>query len=92
MTSFLFSAGKIAIGVYLGRSAVTSIYGAAGSLVTLLLWVYYSSLIFFFGAEFTQVFAAQFGSGVVPAQNAEKTGTQKRQSPPPAERAGHRAG
>jgi membrane protein len=91
MTSFLFSVGKILIGVYLGRSTVTSIYGAAGSLVTLLLWVYYSSLIFFFGAEFTQVFATQLGSGVVPAENAEKVGTQKRASPPPQERAEQRA-
>jgi membrane protein len=91
MTSFLFSVGKILIGLYLGRSTVTSIYGAAGSLVTLMLWVYYSSLIFFFGAECTQVFARQFGSGVVPAENAEKVGTQKRESPPPEERAEQRA-
>jgi membrane protein len=86
VTSFLFSLGKILIGIYLGRSTVASIYGAAGSLVTLLLWVYYSSLIFFFGAEFTQVFASQFGSGVAPAQNAQKVGTQERASPPPEQR------
>lgn len=47
MTSLLFSVGKVLIGIYLGRSSVTSVYGAAGSVVTLLLWVYYSSLIFF---------------------------------------------
>jgi len=63
MTSFMFSVGKVLIGIYLGRSSVTSVYGAAGSLVTLLLWIYYSSLIFFFGAEFTQVYASKFGSG-----------------------------
>lgn len=57
MTSFLFSVGKLAIGMYLGRSGVSSTYGAAGSLVTLLLWVYYSSLIFFFGAELTHYYA-----------------------------------
>jgi membrane protein len=61
MTSFLFSIGKLAIGLYLGRSSVSSTYGAAGSLVTLLLWVYYSSLIFFFGAELTHYYSAQRG-------------------------------
>ena len=86
MTSFLFSAGKVLIGIYLGRSSVTSVYGAAGSLVTLLLWVYYSSLIFFFGAEFTQVYASNFGSGVVPAENAAELGSKKRQSPAPEDR------
>jgi membrane protein len=60
--SLLFSAGKFVIGFYLGQSMVTSIYGAAGSLVTLLLWVYYSSLMFFFGAELTQVYASRYGS------------------------------
>ena len=55
--ALLFSFGKFLIGFYLGHSTVTSIYGAAGSLVTLLLWVYYSSLMFFFGAELTQVYA-----------------------------------
>jgi membrane protein len=63
-TSLLFSAGKFLIGFYLGHSTVTSIYGAAGSLVTLLLWVYYSSLMFFFGAELTQVYATRYGSKV----------------------------
>jgi len=44
------------------------VYGAAGSLVVILLWVYYSALIFFFGAEFTQVYARTYGAGVVPAE------------------------
>jgi membrane protein len=57
LTSFLFTIGKFLIGFYLGSSGVTSAYGAAGSLITILLWVYYSSLIFFLGAEFTQVYA-----------------------------------
>jgi membrane protein len=52
-TSLLYSVGKFLTDFYLGPSTVTSIYGAAGSLVTLLLWVYYSSLMFFFGAELT---------------------------------------
>jgi membrane protein len=71
MTAVLFNVGKFLIGVYLGQSSVTSVYGAAGSLVTLLLWVYYSSLIFFFGAELTQVYATRFGSGLTPARNAQ---------------------
>jgi membrane protein len=54
----------------LGKSGVTSSYGAAGSLIVLLLWVYYSSQIFFFGAEFTQVYANRLGSRVTPAENA----------------------
>jgi membrane protein len=68
--SLLFSGGKFLIGFYLGHSTVTSIYGAAGSLVTLLLWVYYSSLMFFFGAELTQVYATRHGSKVSAAENA----------------------
>ena len=70
-TSLLFSVGKFLIGFYLGHSTVTSIYGAAGSLVTLLLWVYYSSLMFFFGAELTQVYATRYGSKVTSAENAQ---------------------
>ncbi len=57
MTSLLFSLGKLAIGLYLGHSSVASSYGAAGSLVTVLVWVYYSALIFFFGAELTQYYS-----------------------------------
>jgi membrane protein len=68
LTSVLFTLGKFLIGFYLGNSGITSIYGAAGSLITILLWVYYSALIFFLGAEFTQVYATQYGS-VIPAAN-----------------------
>ena len=57
LTSFLFTIGKSLIGLYLGTSGVTSTYGAAGSLITVLLWVYYSSNIFYFGAEFTRVYS-----------------------------------
>ena len=63
MTSILFTIGKSLIGLYLGSSAITSIYGAAGSIITVLLWVYYSALIFLLGAEFTQVYAGMYGSG-----------------------------
>ena len=58
----LFTFGKWAIGVYLGGPALNSMYGAASSLMAILIWVYYSALIFFFGAEFTYVYAHEFGS------------------------------
>jgi membrane protein len=61
-TAVLFSMGKYAIGLYLGNSDVASSFGAAGSLIALLLWVYYSAQIFFFGAAFTQQYALCFGS------------------------------
>jgi membrane protein len=61
-TAGLFTLGKYAIGMYLSNSAVTSSYGAAGSFMALLLWVYYSSQIFFLGAEFTHEYATNFGS------------------------------
>lgn len=62
VTSFLFTTGKLLIGMYLGKSGVTSPYGAAGSMVLVLLWVYYSAQVFFLGAQFTKVFANRFGS------------------------------
>jgi membrane protein len=89
LTSVLFTVGKFLIGLYLGTSGVTSTFGAAGSLITILLWVYYSSLIFFFGAEFTQVYSSHYGSGVVPAEKAEiisTAETQKRDSTSPKKR------
>ena len=61
-TAVLFVVGKFALGLYFGKSAVGSSYGAAGSLVLLLLWVYYSAQILFLGAEFTQVYARTHGS------------------------------
>src|SRR5450759_913595 len=67
VTSFLFTAGKFAIGAYLGTATVATAYGAAGSLVLLLLWVYYSSQIFFFGAELTRSYAEIRGRGKLPA-------------------------
>jgi membrane protein len=62
VTSFLFNLGKLGLGVYIGKGAVGSSYGAAGSILVLLLWVYYSGLIFYFGAEFTKVYADRYGS------------------------------
>ncbi len=61
-TSVLFAVGKLVLGLYLARAGVASTYGAAGSLVLVLLWVYYSAQIFFFGAEFTCVYTHRFGS------------------------------
>ena len=61
-TAALFSLGKYAIGLYIGGSGVASSFGAAGSVIALLLWVYYSAQIFFFGAEFTRQYALRFGS------------------------------
>ena len=66
VTSALFSLGKFLIGLYLGRSEVGNTFGAAGSLAILLIWIYYSAQILFFGAEFTQVYANRYGSRIVP--------------------------
>ena len=62
--------GKFAISFYIGKSDVGSTYGAAGSLVVLLLWVYYSSIILYFGAEFTKAYAVEFGSAIHPNEYA----------------------
>jgi membrane protein len=70
ITSFLFTIGKFLLGLYLGRSGIATVYGAAGSLVLILAWVYYSAQILFFGAEFTQVYANQYGSHIKPDKDA----------------------
>jgi membrane protein len=74
VTAVLFSVGKIAIGLYVGRASVGSYYGAAGSFVVLLVWVYYSALVFFFGAEFTYVYAHHVGADVQPQEHAVRKG------------------
>jgi len=66
VTALLFTVGKSLIGLYLGRSTVASVYGAAGSLVVILLWIYYSAQVVFFGAEFTKVYSRRFGAAVLP--------------------------
>ena len=71
MTALLFTLGKFLIGVYLGRSSVSSAYGAAGSFVVVLLWVYYSVQILLFGAASTRIYANRFGSQIVPSEHAE---------------------
>jgi membrane protein len=70
MTAVLFTLGKFLLGLYLGRGSVGSAYGAAGSLVVLVVWIYYSAQILFFGAEFTQVHAKQHGAEITPARDA----------------------
>jgi len=72
VTAGLFTLGKYLISLYLGSNTLGSTYGAAGSLVILLLWVYYSAQILFLGAEFTQVYANKFGSGIIPTSKFMK--------------------
>ena len=77
MTAVLFGVGKWALGFYLGSGTAGSAYGAASSLITLLLWVYYSSQILLFGAEFTQVYAERAGRGVKPDEYAVRVETKE---------------
>ncbi len=65
-TAFLFMVGKFAIGAYLGRSSIATVYGAAGSVILILVWVYYSAIILYFGAEFTKVYAYTHGKKIIP--------------------------
>ena len=78
VTAALFEVGKFALGWYLGRESTSSSYGAAGAVVLVLLWVYYTSCILFFGAEFTQVYAREYGHYVAPADNAEQVSAKQR--------------
>src|SRR5205807_4047281 len=80
MTAILFGIGKWLLGFYLGSGAAGSAYGAASSLITLLLWVYYSSQILLFGAEFTQVYAAQAGRAFRPSEYAVRVKTTEVES------------
>ena len=73
VTSLLFTIGKQLLGIYLGRAAVGSSYGAAGSIIALVVWVYYATQILFVGAEFTQVQARHRGAAIQPTPNAERT-------------------
>src|SRR4029077_15356879 len=83
VTALLFSVGKFAIGVYLGKAGVTSGFGAAGSIVLILVWVYYSSQLFLFGAEFTWVYAHRHGSHATePQQPAESIPSRSKQGQP----------
>jgi len=69
-TALLFMLGKFLISLYIGKSNVGLTYGAAGSIIVILVWVYYSSLILYFGAEFTKIYTIQHGAGIRPTQTA----------------------
>ncbi len=71
VTAILFIAGKFLISIYISKTNVGSTFGAAGSLVILLVWVYYSSIILYLGAEFAKHWALEFGSPILPSKNAE---------------------
>jgi membrane protein len=81
VTAALFIAGKYLIGMYLGRSTTASAFGAAGSFMVFLIWIFFSVQILFFGAELTQVFANRYGSGVVPIKEARLKRKQAEPSP-----------
>jgi membrane protein len=86
VTTALFTGGKFLIGLYLGSGSLTSAYGAAGSLVIILVWVYYSALIFLFGAELTYIYTKEVGSGIEPYTNAVRVETieiEKKKPLPP---------
>jgi membrane protein len=90
VTALLFTIGKVAIGLYLGKSDVTSSFGTAGSLVIVMIWVYYASQIFLLGAEFTRVYAEKFGSRRQEAREraadrrvAQSSRSGRRQNDPP---------
>jgi membrane protein len=78
VTSLLFTVGKFLIGLYLGYSSAASVYGAAGSLAVLLIWIYYTAQIVLLGAEFTQVYAKRYGSRIVPGADAVFTSDEMR--------------
>jgi membrane protein len=70
VTGALFTIGKYLIGLYIGRAAVASSYGAAGSIIVVMLWAYYSAMILFLGTEFTKAYARMYGSQVKPSPGA----------------------
>jgi len=82
LTAVLFGIGKFVLGLYLGSGAAGSAYGAASSLITLLLWVFYAAQILLFGAEFTQVYANAYGSHVQPEAHAVKVERKETEVPP----------
>ncbi len=77
VTSLLFVVGKFLIGLYLGNSDLGSTYGAAGSVIILLVWVYYSTVILLFGAEFTQSYVQEYGKKIIPTEGAVKVREQE---------------
>lgn len=78
ITAILFTIGKLGISFYVSKSNITSLYGAAGSIIILMIWVYYSSIILYLGAEFTKVFAKLYGENLLPNEYAEWIRTEKK--------------
>ena len=76
-TAVLFMIGKFAIGAYLSHSSIASVYGAAGSVILILVWVYYSAIILYFGAEFTKVYAYTHGQKIIPNQYSVQISKQQ---------------
>jgi len=83
VTAGLFTVGKFLIGFYLGRASTASPYGAAGSVIVILLWVYYSALIVYFGAEFTKVYAREHGSHQLKFGSPKTAGGRSNVEAPP---------
>jgi membrane protein len=83
ITALLFTIGKSLISIYLGKAGVASTYGAAGSVIVVLVWVYYSAQIFFLGAEFTQVYSEEFGSDPQKKRESRVTGAHPKVQPVP---------
>jgi membrane protein len=86
LTTALFLVGKYALGLYLGSGAAGSAYGAAGSLITMLIWIYYAAQIVLFGAEFTRVYAQERGRGIRPAKHAVRVDRKETELPPLTDR------
>lgn len=78
VTAIFFTLGKVGIGFYLGKSNLTSLYGAAGSIIIFMVWVYYSAVILYLGAEFTKVYANLYGGKIIPNEYAEWVKTEEK--------------
>ena len=78
VTAVFFTLGKIGIGFYLGKSNFTTLYGAAGSIIIFMVWVYYSAVILYLGAEFTKVYANLYGGKITPNDYAEWIVTEEK--------------
>ena len=78
VTAVFFTLGKVGIGIYLGKSNLTSLYGAAGSIIIFMVWVYYSAVILYLGAEFTKVYSNLYGGKIIPNEYAEWVKTEEK--------------
>jgi membrane protein len=85
ITAIMFALGKVGLGIYLGRATGFGVYGAAGSLVAVLVWIYYSSAIFLLGAEITQCYAEMYGRAIAPKPWAEPAPAFGTKAKPPSQ-------